>query len=404
MHNSHVTPRKLGNALQLVALAAIAIFTTACEWVPPPTDEEVFLNPVPESNFDDISGVIALSGLNESPTCFTDDGTTPFYDLANCSSGTTQSYTGGIEIACEASDVGSSVLRRINIAFGWPGEPGANGEISIPTVEYRGANFYLNCGDDPDGDQDGIPDNQDNCPSVANGGQEDWNGNLIGDACDDTDSDTVMDDIDNCITTSNTTQADQDGDLVGDACDDSDGDGVLDDTDNCVSTPNDQADYDGDNIGNACEIGGNGYYFYNSRSDMCLQTTVDGSNINAATCVQNTPTVQAFAITATGAMNGGQNSYLLDSRSSPTRCIGNDDILFQSHDDIDMHNCNGGDDTQQWQFWETEIGSGLYLLSPVDTTNCLREDDGLSGDSCDTTKAHWQVRDMDTHEVVNPNL
>lgn len=58
-----------------------------------------------------------------------------------------------------------------------------------------------------DTDNDGIPDNVDNCPTVANSGQADADGDGVGDACD------------NCPSTSNADQKDTDGDGVGDACD-----------------------------------------------------------------------------------------------------------------------------------------------------------------------------------------
>lgn len=60
---------------------------------------------------------------------------------------------------------------------------------------------------------------------------------------------------DNCVGVSNRGQEDRDGDRVGDACDaDNDNDGVADAGDNCPVVANsDQTDWDGDRVGNACD-------------------------------------------------------------------------------------------------------------------------------------------------------
>ena len=82
----------------------------------------------------------------------------------------------------------------------------------------------------PDSDGDGIPDSQDNCPTVFNPGQEDTDGDGIGDVCD------------NCPSIQNPNQQDTDGDGIGDVCD------------NCPSVPNPgQEDSNGNGIGDACE-------------------------------------------------------------------------------------------------------------------------------------------------------
>jgi len=109
---------------------------------------------------------------------------------------------------------------------------------------------------DDDNDNDGVPDVDDNCPFVANPGQENTDGDGLGNACDDDDDDDgVLDINDNCPLTANPGQENNDGDGMGDVCDnDDDNDGVLDAVDNCplVGNPG-QQDTDGDEAGNACD-------------------------------------------------------------------------------------------------------------------------------------------------------
>jgi len=75
------------------------------------------------------------------------------------------------------------------------------------------------CWTDPacDGDGDGVPDPDDNCPGVANPDQEDSNTDGVGDLCDQ-DGDGVRDAVDNCPDDFNPDQEDSDGDGIGDAC------------------------------------------------------------------------------------------------------------------------------------------------------------------------------------------
>jgi hypothetical protein len=70
----------------------------------------------------------------------------------------------------------------------------------------------------------------------------------------DFDDDLVDDGIDNCPVTDNPLQENWDGDLWGDVCDDDDdNDGFLDPVDNCQMLANDQMDADIDFIGDACD-------------------------------------------------------------------------------------------------------------------------------------------------------
>lgn len=116
---------------------------------------------------------------------------------------------------------------------------------------------------DPDKDGDGKPNDEDNCPNVANPGQEDEDEDDIGAACDpddqppivDTDGDGVDDGLDNCPVDDNgptegpNNQLDSDSDGHGDVCDvDIDGDGVTNDDETTNGTDPLNPDTDGDGM------------------------------------------------------------------------------------------------------------------------------------------------------------
>jgi FG-GAP repeat protein/thrombospondin type 3 repeat protein len=135
----------------------------------------------------------------------------------------------------------SVAISAATVAVGASGDDGARGSAYVFSF---------------DADGDGVPDDSDNCPTVANADQGDADGDGLGNACDpDDDNDGVEDGPDNCDLTQNPDQRDTDGDGQGDACDpDDDNDAVADNSDNCPTVVNpDQRDTDSDGVGDACD-------------------------------------------------------------------------------------------------------------------------------------------------------
>jgi hypothetical protein len=129
-----------------------------------------------------------------------------------------------------------------------------------------------------DTDEDGVPDDEDNCLTTPNEDQVNSDSDSYGDACDncsqvtneeqgDSDEDGVGNVCDNCWETVNPGQLDSDdtcdsppyqiNPACGDACEelwDGDGDGVGDEDDNCPAVSNtDQTNSDSDAFGDACD-------------------------------------------------------------------------------------------------------------------------------------------------------
>ena len=102
--------------------------------------------------------------------------------------------------------------------------------LGVPVGEIHVGHVHIVIGvtDGPppvDSDADGIPDTEDNCPTIPNPTQTDTDDDGIGDVCDDDEDEDDVDDPDNCPNTPNPDQADSDGDGIGDACETSTGTG-----------------------------------------------------------------------------------------------------------------------------------------------------------------------------------
>ncbi len=105
--------------------------------VPPPGIEQIFVDPAPNSNFGTDSGVVTLSGLAGATICYTTDGSQPTYDQGSCTGGTTQPYTGSIDLACDEGD-SALIQKTVSIVFEWNSGP-----------VFRAANFFLVCPVEP---------------------------------------------------------------------------------------------------------------------------------------------------------------------------------------------------------------------------------------------------------------
>ncbi len=185
--------------------------------------------------------------------------------------------TGGCTGTLKCDTAGSGTV------CGGPGRNNCNacGQADVPNIGVRCELAGVICGvltcnaagtggeckassDDPD--SDGVGNPCDNCPDVANSGQQDADRDGKGDVCDncplvasadmtDSDRDGVGDVCDNCKAVPNPDQADADHDGKGDACDtDADNDGIDNATDNCPAVANPaQTDTDKDGKGDACD-------------------------------------------------------------------------------------------------------------------------------------------------------
>ncbi len=252
----------------------------------------------------------------------------------------------------------------------------------------------------PDTDMDGIADDEDNCPLMANNSQKDSDEDGIGDVCeDDLDGDGVPDDIDcdprdsSIVLTIGSICDDGDSLTINDVVTidciclgnlDSDGDGIADNEDNCPADANaDQADSDGDGIGDFCDT--------------------DDDNDGVLDNVDCAPLDSTIMTQPGGICDDGDDSTINDVINGACECQGENDL---DGDGIanSIDNCPAIANADQADF----DGDGSGDLCDTDDDNdgindeldCAPFDASIAttvGDSCDDN-------DEDTtNDIINEN-
>lgn len=139
----------------------------------------------------------------------------------------------------------------------------AKQELFLEYCDGRDNDFDGSIDEDLDRDRDGVPDCQDNCPGLANPGQEDLDHDRIGDGCEG--GQPLREVCDG---------ADNDDDGLIDEGFDPDRDGIADCKDNCPNVYNPlQGDKDGDGLGTLCDASeragkANGFFSGDFNSDL----------------------------------------------------------------------------------------------------------------------------------------
>lgn len=100
---SNTLPVRLAAPYALVA--AILALAIGCFPAGPPSAAQIF-SPGPGHFFQQTSGDVSVTGL-AGAICYTTDGSFPSYGGGSCTGGTTQSYSGNIQIACGAGESGT---------------------------------------------------------------------------------------------------------------------------------------------------------------------------------------------------------------------------------------------------------------------------------------------------------
>ncbi|MDE0869621.1 MAG: thrombospondin type 3 repeat-containing protein [Candidatus Poseidoniaceae archaeon] len=247
-----------------------------------------------------------------------------------------------------------------------------------------------------DADGDGVGDDVDNCPFVANAAQANHDGDAQGDLCDlDDDNDAVLDIDDDCALgnlswlSSSATDHDMDGcaDLTED--NDDDNDGMSDDVDYCSTgdlgwTSSSSSDYDLD----GCRDAGEDYDDDNDR--ICDAAVMDGF----WTCSESSAEVDLCPMSAPSFSSIMSNDGDQDGCEDDTEDLDDDNDGFSDIIDNCPDNAGSSDsgsvigcadwDDDGYADSVDEFPTEPTQWSDLDGDGFGDEIDGLEGDHCPT--------------------
>jgi uncharacterized repeat protein (TIGR01451 family) len=278
-----------------------------------------------------------------------------------------------------------------------------DGSTGVQSVAYK-ISFCAQCIDCADADFDGVCDQDDNCPDIANGPGS-------GTCTPDTDNPGVnctslLDCISSCTATGDCSmdQEDTDEDGIGDVCDecpddpnnDIDNDGVCGDSDNCPDTDNPgQADADQDGIGDECDncpetfngpTGGSCYNYFTHE--------VWGNCLDHGSCQENSGEWYKWCDTAQNDQDGDGVGDVCDNcpnNSNDDQTDTDNDGIGDECDDCSADCCLDGGDADCDDSEDCTDDSCDPLLGCVNTprlngTTCDDLDACTSGDTCQDGK------------------